>query len=476
MQPYWTDGEREVRQGDAWALAGQLAPTSVDCLVTSPPYWGLRDYGVEGQCGLEAHPQEWLEKMVDLFVRLRPALKPTATLWVNLGDTYGFSGKGQGKERSPGFDQWKQATNRGTIGVEAPDWNRIRDGWVRPKQLLMLPERFAITMQDAGFLLRNKVIWAKPNAMPSSARDRLTTKHETVFFFTLGPKYYFDLEAVRVPLAQASVTRLSQPTFDDQTGGPKDGINPNRSARKALVNLQKRYPNGPGGSPLHRGSPDGESHGGQERESNPYGGANPGDFWMIPPAPFPEAHFATFPPQLVERPLKAGCPREVCVECGKPNVREVVAYGGAIGRSWHGHESDLRVGAGQAACLAERRDSQGRAYRRETLGWRPTCDCEAPFVPGLVLDPFLGSGTTLCVAKELGLRGIGFELNPTYCAMAARRIADWRRPKAMVTAEANGQATLFDATAAGPAHAGVPALPEAACSVFTAEVEEVAAG
>jgi hypothetical protein len=311
--------------------------------------------------------------------------------------------------------------------------------------------------------------------MPSSVRDRFSCKWEHVFLFSLGERYYFDLEAVRVPLALASVARLSQPTFDDQTGGPKDGINPNRSARKALVNLQKRYPNGPGGSPLHQGYPGGANTT-QNREANPHGGANPGDVWSICPAPFPEAHFATFPPQLVERPLKAGCPREVCVECGKPKVREVRRTGGTIGKSWHDHRRDKEAGMMQRSLSRAMKEDGNGEYRHETLGWRPTCDCGAAFEPGLVLDPFLGSGTTLCVAKELGLRGIGFELNATYCAMAARRIADWRRPKAMVAAEANGQATLFDATAAGKG-AGAPGggVLSARCSVLTPE-EEVAAG
>jgi DNA modification methylase len=431
MQPYWTDGEREVRQGDAWALAGQLAPASVDCLVTSPPYWGLRDYGVEGQCGLEAHPQEWLEKMVDLFVRLRPALKPTATLWVNLGDTYGGDSF-RARKSAEAFVSDNADHNTGNRRSAAAQ------GWYRRKQLLLLPSRFAIAMMDAGFLLRNKVIWAKPNAMPSSARDRLTTKHETVFFFTLGPKYYFDLEAVRVPHTQQSIERASygyRPAKGDDANNYGDGFMRND------------------GEPV---------------VFNP-SGANPGDVWSICPAPFPQAHFATFPPQLVERPLKAGCPREVCVECGKPKVRGTRTTrrprGDCFGRRDVGAHDH-----GQAGRPAE------VAYT-ETLGWRPTCDCGAAFVPGLVLDPFLGSGTTLCVAKELGLRGIGFELNPTYCAMAARRIANWQRPKAMVTAEANGQATLFDATAAGKG-AGAPGGGglSARCSVLTPEVEEVAAG
>jgi len=434
MQPYWTDGEREVWQGDAWALAGQLAPASVDCLMTSPPYWGLRDYGVEGQCGLEAHPQEWLDKLVDLFVRLRPALKPTATLWVNLGDTYGKC---------------------------------IRDGWVRPKQLLLLPERFAIAMQDAGFLLRNDIAWTKPNAICESAGDRFSRKWEHLFLFTLAERYYFDLEAVRVPLSDPKRMRGEADVVGGRSWRERGQHSQGGAVRRCGRNSQVCRDRDPDHPEARKRNPEDEAH-------NP-SGANPGDVWSICPAPFPEAHFATFPPELVRRCLLAGGPREVCAECGKPTVREMaVSYGPKPGwgpGSANARRREIRDGAVQAW------DAKPRLQREvDTLGWRPTCDCGAAFEPGLVLDPFLGSGTTLCVAKELGLRGIGFELNPTYCAMAARRIADWRRPKAMVAAEANGQATLFDATAAGKG-AGAPGggVLSARCSVLTPE-EEVAAG
>ena len=412
MTPYFTDNLRTLLHGDAWALADALAPASVDCLVTSPPYWGLRDYGVEGQFGLEKHPQEWVEKLVDLFVRLGPALKRTATLWVNLGDTYGFSGKGVTKNHA--YAGCKQATNKGSVGLPAPDWQSMKDGWVRPKQLLLLPSRFAIAMQDAGFLLRNEITWAKPNAMPSSAQDRLTTETEKLFLFTVNERYYFDLEGIREP--------------HTAPGRP-----PGNSSREYMDR-----------DPQHH---TGEKHRPELGKSFAEGGKNPGDFWVIATAPFPEAHFATFPPKLIERPLKAGCPREVCTQCGKPKAREVRASGGTIGKSWHNHEDDLgrgMRGGDDGTNIAAR---LYHTYRREDLGWRPTCDCGAGFQPGLVLDPFLGSGTTLCVAKELGLRGIGFELSEPYCRMAADRIAKWKRPKELLAAEEAGQQTLFSAVA-----------------------------
>jgi hypothetical protein len=668
---------------------------------------------------------------VDLFVRLRPALKPTATVWVNLGDTYGFSGKGQGKEKSPGFEQSKQSTNKGTIGVEAPDWKRIRDGWLRPKQLLLLPSRFAIAMQDAGFLLRNDIVWTKPNAMPSSVKDRFSCKWEHVFLFTVAERYWFDLEAVRVPH-----TALGRP--------------PGNNSREYMDRDPKHHT--------------GEKRRPELSKSFAEGGANPGDVWSICPAPFPEAHFAcvddqteclttdgwkgyanlkagdvaaqydaasgrlswgevnavsryvvkdqpmvrvasrdldmlltpnhrclissssgtrvvradalrpkhravvsgewddagagpseaeaelvgwyvaegsrdepgrrevriaqsatanpqhvqrigalcrtlgidprpssrkrmyrgrayemkvfhitghgrdilrrlapnrvmpwsvlcwsgealtsllrgliggdghtrpedgrqsfiqkdertaslvqaigvrlgyaarlshrpdgqwvvyltrknsiglrgtngmesristqaytgvvwcpslplgtwvarrngrvfvtgnTFPPELVRRCLLAGCPREVCVECGKPKGREikrVPSRAKMCPKTQSAHEA--RGGTGVPIGTLGKAGSSRIDGWTETLGWRPTCDCQAPFVAGAALDPFVGSGTTLCVAKELGLSGIGFELNPAYCSMSEKRIAEWQRPKDDVAAEEAGQMALFDA-------------------------------
>jgi len=191
MTPYFTDGERTLYQGDAWALAETLPPASIDCLITSPPYWGLRDYGVEGQFGLEKHPQEWIEKLTDLFLRLRPALKQTATIWLNLGDSYCSlkgtchnPGGGESSLPSAVKDLGGLPLDRGRKG-DVPAEDRA---WLRPKQLLLLPSRAAIALQDAGFLLRNDMVWRKRNPMPSSVRDRLACQWEHIFLFTVAER------------------------------------------------------------------------------------------------------------------------------------------------------------------------------------------------------------------------------------------------------------------------------------------------
>jgi len=401
MTPYFTDGQRTIYHGDAWALATELPAASVDCIITSPPYWGLRDYKTPGQFGLEKHPQEWIERLVDLFLRLRPALKPTATIWVNLGDTY-FS---QGGSRRDGDD----ASQRGlglARGAGLFRQGRQADGfWLRPKQLLLLPSRCAIAMQDAGFLLRNDMIWHKRNAMPSPVRDRLSCTYEHVFLFALQERYYFDLEAVREPHAPQSIKRGKygyEPVKGDEASHYGKGFMRND---------------------------------GQPVIWNP-SGRHPGDVREWATQPFPELHFATFPEALPDFCLRAGCPTEVCEQCGKAKVRHLKSIpnpAGIMGLHNMRHAQDFNP---------EAKGKHLEPANRETLGWSPTCSCSAPFVPGLVLDPFLGSGTVLAVAKRRGLRGIGFELSPDYCAMAVRRIEAAGKAPEFVAAERAGQAVL----------------------------------
>ena len=246
---------------------------------------------------MEPRPQMWVEHLVDLFLQIKPALKPTACVFVNLGDSY-FS---QGGSRPDGCEQNQSGLRRAKRAGQFREWRAAPDGWLRPKQLLGLPWRFAIAMQEAGFLLRNEIIWAKPNAMPSSVRDRFSCRHEHLFLFSLAERYYFDLEAVREPHSQATIERGRYGSNEDAKKWATE------QAETSGFNAWNNHEPG---------------------RNLSAGGANPGDFWVIAPKPFPEAHFATFPPKLIERPLKAGCPREVCVQCGKPKVRETrVSYG-----------------------------------------------------------------------------------------------------------------------------------------------------
>src|SRR5690625_2776377 len=260
--PYYQDEHLTLHHGDALAVLRRMDAGSVDCIVTSPPYYGLRDYGVDGQLGAEASPAEYVENMRALFAEARRVLADDGTLWLNLGDSYQSSGgmEGVGPNAKVGSTK-RQATGR----------TRPRSG-LPAKNLLGIPWRVAFALQDDGWILRNDIIWAKPNGMPSSIMDRLTTKHEHVFLFSKRPRYWFDLGPIREPL-----------------------IHPDALARDIRFGGNKA--SGYGNA----------TYSGHAYEGDPDKGKNPGDVWTIPTAPFAEAHFAAMPPTLAERCVQAGC-------------------------------------------------------------------------------------------------------------------------------------------------------------------------
>ena len=293
----------------------QMPDSTVDCCISSPPYWGLRDYGVDGQIGLEENYSEFIAKLIELYREIQRVLKPTGTCFVNLGDTYAGSGSGTTKNA----DTSKYVENSKQVYVlpnGTAKASKFR-GTNLNKSLLMIPERFAIGMIDAGWILRNQIIWHKPNQMPSSATDRFTVDFEKIFFFVKQPMgYYFEqqLEPYTEPLDRwaGQMVRGNYKTKTDQFA------------------VQERN--------------------GRNMRPNP-DGKNMRTVWSINTEPFPEAHFATYPEKLVKRMIEAGCPEN-----------------------------------------------------------------------GLVLDPFMGAGTTAVVAKKLNRNYTGFELNPKYKLIAENRL------------------------------------------------------
>jgi site-specific DNA-methyltransferase (adenine-specific) len=250
----------------------KLPDNSVDCCISSPPYWGLRDYGVDGQIGLEENYSEFIAKLIELYSEIQRVLKPTGTCFVNLGDTYN------------GTKQGNTETNKNPKLV-TDSFKKEKVKTIQDKSLLMIPERFAIGMIDAGWILRNQIIWHKPNQMPQSAKDRFTVDFEKIFFFVKQSTGYY---------------------FEQQL------------------------------EPYTKPNPDGR---------------NMRTVWSINTKPFPDAHFAVFPETLVERMIKSGCPEN-----------------------------------------------------------------------GLVLDPFMGAGTTAVTARKLNRNYIGYDLNPDYVKMANDRL------------------------------------------------------
>lgn len=257
MKPYYSDDHVTLYHGDAREVLAGMPEQSVDCIVTSPPYFGLRDYGVDGQIGAEISPAEFVAALVAVFREARRVLADDGTLWLNLGDSYQSSGgmEGVGPNAKVGSAK-RQAVGR----------TRPRSG-LPAKNLLGIPWRVAFALQEDGWILRNDIIWHKPNAMPESVTDRLSNRHERLFMFSKEPRYWFDLDPIREP-------HVSEP---------------GREGENFMRGQKAMRPVGPNSG------------------SYSEGGRNPGDVWTIATQPFSEAHFATFPVALPERCIQAGC-------------------------------------------------------------------------------------------------------------------------------------------------------------------------
>ena len=384
-----------IINGNSLEVLQSMKSDSIDMCLTSPPYLGLRDYGVEGQLGLEPTPELYIEHMTEVFREVKRVLKDEGTLWLNIGDTY--NSRISGNPSSTGITKEQSLTPRDEIDLPS-------------KCLCMIPERLAWSLIEDGWILRNKICWYKPNGMPSPVKDRFGNKWEYVFLFSKNNKtllwqhkktgewvhkqppgtqgsegidwewkedkkvslwygftYYFDLDAVKNPVAVSTIGRgkvdfggaKGREYQPDKNDPNYNGVNPGDvfqipSATRtmgAILGVQGavKVPGGKGWT----GHPEGGGNACQ-KDSRwcPPEGPNPGDFWQIPTQPFPEAHFAVFPERLCEKPIKAGCPEG-----------------------------------------------------------------------GIVLDPFCGAGTVGVVAKEQGKQFIGIDIKYEYCKMAKRRIA-----------------------------------------------------
>lgn len=278
-----------ILEGDCREVLRSLPDEYINCCVTSPPYFGLRDYGVDGQMGLEATPDAFVAGMVEVFREVRRALRDDGTLWLNIGDSYASGGRGGGPDGS------KQSTNVGALlgPKKAPLGYKSKD-------LLGIPWLLAFALRADGWYLRQDIIWAKPNPMPESVRDRCTKSHEYVFLLSKSARYYFDAESIAEPVTESTKVRLGQPTFAQQVGS--DRVPGKTSGR------MKAAPPRFGGSKYgdNPDNPDHRSCGNEYTETD--GSRNKRSVWTIATQPFKEAHFATFPPALVEPCILAGCP------------------------------------------------------------------------------------------------------------------------------------------------------------------------
>lgn len=382
---------RRVLCGDAIDVLASLPAGSAQACITSPPYWGLRDYGVaprvwggdpdcrhrwgtgeqeaaglkggrfcrrcgawKGCLGLEPDPDLYVEHLVLVLREVRRVLRDDGTLWLNLGDS--FAAKGSAS--------------------------------LKPKDLVGIPWRVAFALQADGWWLRSDIVWAKPNAMPESVTDRPTRAHEFVFLLTKSPRYFYDAEAVREP---------------DQGGRSGNGY-------KRPERLSYRGSEGPRG---------------QDFQWVGGAGRNRRSVWTVPTQCFKGAHFATFPEALVEPCLLAGSSPTACRTCGAPWRRIVDA------RRLLDGKKEIKGGWTKADKLRSGRALEATGFghwrveiRRQTVGWEPTCEHDAPGGRGLVLDPFAGAATTGVVAARHGRDFLGIELSGAYARMARRRLRE----------------------------------------------------
>jgi len=400
----------KIYNGDSLEVLKTFPDDSIDSVMTSPPYFSLRDYGtanweggndincdhkipdyeqdpknpqagshisrfnkeycykcgakrVDKQIGLESTYQEYIDKLCNIFDEVKRVLKPTGTCFVNMGDSYSNQKTGNTETKIH-----KKAV-QSTFKKQKQD--------IPEKCLLQIPARFSIEMTNRGWILRNKIIWYKPSCMPASVTDRLTVDFEEVLFFVKNKKYFFDAEAVKEPTV----------TKDNNVRNRDIGKLNNTPGRSHMSGLK----------------------------TNNYEKRNKRCVWKINPKPFKEAHFATYCEELCQTPIIAGCPEFICNKCGKIRKRifERVDSESQRPRKF-GHDGN------------DDRNDTGNVYKEKIskfVGY-DKCDCDAGFSGGVVLDPFFGAGTTGVVAKKLGRNYIGIELNPEYIKIAEKRLSE----------------------------------------------------
>lgn len=351
----------KIIKGNCLEVLKTLPDNSIDCCVTSPPYYGLRDYGTAEQIGLEETPKAFVEQLVNVFTQVNRVLKPEGTLWLNLGDSYcGGSKKGDTEGE-------KQKTSKGAswVGNDKIAMLKSKIAGIKQKDLIGIPWMVAFALRSAGWYLRQDIIWNKPNPMPESVTDRCTKSHEYIFLMSKSSQYYYDQDAIKTTVKDSTVQRMTQQLetqkgsdrVPGKTNGNMKAVGPGRTPRIGIdskggnqgsINGIKAY--------SHRGTGDKTltGHSGNfDSDGNLIGDgmANKKSVWTVSTKPFSEAHFATFPQGLIVDCIKAGCPEG-----------------------------------------------------------------------GIVLDPFMGAGTTAVVARKLNRNYIGIELNANYIEIASKRL------------------------------------------------------
>ena len=393
---------------DALDYLRTLPDESVNCIITSPPYYGLRDYGADGQLGLEDTPEAYVARLVAIFAEARRVLRADGTCWIVLGDSF-WGGKGQSGHADPEKQQERVRSGQSFSSAAAHVGGNQkirptdkRHETLKPKDLVGIPFRVAFALQADGWWLRSDIIWAKGcsgvyqggSVMPESVRDRPTHAHEYVFLLTRNAKYWYDAEAIKEEIKVSSVQRA-------QYGWNGTMVFDNKGREM-------------------RSQPDPVDQMGERW--CPSTGRNRRSVWVINPEPTSFVHFATFPQKLIEPMVLAGCPARVCATCGAPWERVVERSADKVNLR-EGQQQQRRANGAQTGGTERVTLGVTEHVKRETIGFRPSCTCDADTRPGIVLDPFMGSGTTALVARRLGRHFLGCDVNAEYVALANERLA-----------------------------------------------------
>ena len=436
-----------IVQGDSRAELARLPDRCVHCVVTSPPYWGLRDYQVGGQLGLEKTPEEYVAILVAICREVRRVLRDDGTFWLVIGDSYNSNQAGKSAGGFQGHQVRDGIAQAFETGKRQPGTAKTKYPGGKAKDLIGIPWRVAFALQADGWYLRQDIIWHKPNPMPESVRDRCTKAHEYIFLLAKSVTYYYDAEAIKEPA---------------QDWGTRD-----RKEGSAFVN----------GTPGRTRQTGGLDCDFLER------GRNKRSVWTVTTKPYKGAHFATFPPDLIEPCILAGTSEKgCCPTCGAPwrrivqRVRRATRPGEDTKIKQPGRNSRVFQDRDPAHSSERKqrddyrdpleignRDPERHVTETATLGWRPQCDCYDgryrqdfhetkhrrkfnqklswwarvkrtpvflpwPLAACIVLDPFMGAGTTGVVCKALGRRYIGIDLNAEYVKKSQRRIARVQAP------------------------------------------------
>ena len=361
MDYFWSNGISTLVHADARDLP--LPGGSVHCVVTSPPYFGLREYGVEDAIGNEDTIADHIENLRVVFREIRRVLRDDGTVWLNYGDSYVSHQMDEGYNGEPNLTRKGRRSSN-----QSGQLNKAAASGLRSKNLIGMPWRIAFALQDDGWILRSAIVWHKLNPMPESVKDRPSSTYENIFLFSKQDRYFYDGEAVR---------RVES------------------------------------------------------------GGANARNVWTFATQSRTDLHFATFPDELPRRCILAGTSAKgACSECGKqwerviekPEMPHDIDPITKYGENSNGERIRRMIQSRRARGIS---DTDG--WSAKTVGWQPTCGCEAEVVPATVFDPFVGSGTSCAVAQALGRRSVGTDLNHEYLGIAMKRIEGVSMPMVMTT-------------------------------------------